>query len=267
MSEITNLEKQDPEEEDFNTKLKRLMEDTEPEEAEEEIEEPEAQGVQTLDVGEDETEETEEEAGEEEEQPKTLAKKTSKETAAIIALRRELKETKDALKTVVVKTAEQTTAKQKQDLIASYVSKGYEADTAEYMASRDMDIEYLKQEVAESKFQAQNPDLFEKYPKAQSEIQTIMRNMKATGLTASQICLAMYADTVNQSFEKAKAAVSGTLERKPVNNALGSASRTLPATQPKDLSSADAKKKKEFESQFGKVTNERYYELKEKFGL
>lgn len=272
MAEQSNLEKSNPEK-DFNEKLRELMSDGNTEVAEEsEPEVEQAEGLQTLDVTDNDSGEAAEaeelESGESEGDKKPV----TAETAAIIALKKKLKDAESANKLLKLAAEEKQKANaesKKQELVARYLKQGYDEDTAGHLADQEIQIMSLKQRADVADFREENADLLERYPAARKQIVSIIDIMAKTGWTAEQVLRGMYGVAENPIVEKNRSAVAGTFESKSAQKAIGEAARSSTSlTEPTTLSAADRKTKAKLEEDWKtKLTNERYFELKEKYDL
>jgi hypothetical protein len=259
LDKINNTEI-DPEVE-FNARLKKLMDADKGITLEDEADAPETeQGLKAVDVSEDVEEE------EEIDDDHKSAGKLNKDQAAIVALRRKLKEKEEELRLEKSQKAINEEANQKKDLLKYYEQQGYSDEEAKRMAESDLTLRELKQRVAVTEFKAENAELFTQYPDARTQIDRILQVMTQTGFTAEQVCRAMFYNS-NPAQERAEAAVTGKLNSKPADNTVSSATRSGITPQSASLSQTDRKTKAEFEAHYGAISNERFLELKEKYNL
>lgn len=261
----------------FNAQLKAIMEGADVEDTEEDSEDdlPEKE-VDVVESEESDSDEQQEDAEDDSDevivpQEKASPKKGSKEEAAIIALKRENKRLQEEMRNIQTQKQQDERIKAQSALEAKYLTDGYDADTAKYMAERETRLTDMEQRVELSEFKADNAQLFVKYPEAKQDASTIMKHMKATGLTAEQICTAMYQKVESERDSRAKAAAKGTLQSSANNdNPVSRANRSAATVNEQSLSAYDRKVKEELERNFTngeKLSNKRYFELKAKHGL
>lgn len=278
MTEDTlDIEMNDPEAE-FNAQLKAILEGAEADDTDDTSDEVlplEEDPVESSEESEEQAEtgdEVEDDSDEEViPQKKINPKKGSKEEAAIIALKRENKRLQEEMRLVQAQKEQDERKKAEEKLKAKYVADGYDESTAQYMVDRDFRLNDMEQRVAISEFKADHALLFDKYPEAKAEAVTVMKNMKATGLTAEQICLAMFHKPENERDVRNKQAAKGQLESKADNdNRVSRAGRSASVPEEQALSAHDRKMKEMLEKTFGdgeKMSVKRYLELKAKRGL
>ena len=195
-------------------------------------------------------------------------KSSSKEQEKIIALKRELRDYKEKLTKAEAKSKVEADAQQMETLVAKYTESGYDEDTAKQWAKTEFGMQEMKQQLAISNFKADNAGLFEIYPDAKADANKIIQTMNLTGFSAKQVCRALYAEETNPSKERAKKAVSGTLERTPTNNSISNATRT-PRSGITGLSEAEKRSKSNFMKTIGLDTLDdgEYLKYKEQYGI
>jgi hypothetical protein len=152
--------------------------------------------------------------------------KNTPEQAKIVALKKQLREAREQLSAASTTQNVVPVTKQKDSLVKKYIDAGFDRDTAENNADRELEIQELRRESARTNFKIDNSYLFEEYPSARKNLDKIIYNMQVTGLSAENICLAMFKDEINEPKARANAAVSGTLERTKSNNSISNATRT-----------------------------------------
>jgi len=169
---------------------------------------------------------------EEEDIPPIVKKVSSKEEKKIVELKRENREIKERLAKAEANKAAEVESQKLEVLVNKYTSQGYDEDTAKHYASQEFDMQEQKLQIAVLTFEARNADLFKEYPEARQNIETIMAKAKSSGFTAKEVCSILYKEESSPSRERAKQAVSGTLERTKSNNNVSSATRSAetPAT-------------------------------------
>ena len=193
---------------------------------------------------------------------------SSKEQEKIIALKRELREAKEKLTASETKAKVEVETQQLESLVSKYVGQGYDEDTSKYYAKTEFDMQDIKRQLAVSNFKADNSDLFNIYPDARTNAETIMAKMNNSGFTAKEVCSILYKGDTNPSKERAIQAVSGTLERKQSNNSVSNATRT-PRSVAGALSEFDKKAKGKFEKLMGVegLEDSEYVRLREQYGI
>lgn len=218
-----------------------------------------------VDVSEDEREIDDDESANPESRRSTV---TSKEQRAIIALKKELKETREQIQALMANPVEKDSTEQKARLIKKYVSQGYDEDFARATAEQELKMAAIERRIARFEFQSANADLFNKYPQLKNNLDAVMRNVQNTGMSADRICLAMFGapQQGNPDKARAQAAVVGALAEKSATNITSVYSDDV-ATKSVSLSALDRKKKQEFEELFGNVSNEEFLELKKMHNL
>lgn len=272
-----NLDNLEPEEA-FNRNLRKLLAADEPdavedepevEEIEEELEDDSDEDPET-DISEEDPDEEELDEPQEEEIKPVKKKPSNKEQAKIVELKRELKEERE--RRVKAEAVSQATAHAEalENLVSKYTGEGYDEDTAKRYATQDIKMQQIERQLAISNFKAENAELFGMYPEAKQDVDKILRTMDTTGWTAKQVCRGLYEEVSNPVKDRAKKAVSGTLERKPANNSVSNATRTSGSTSAIALTQAQKTAKKNFERMFpnlGELSAKDYLKLKEQYGI
>ena len=276
-----NLEKQnnstgDPEE-SFNDEMRRLMAGASNTEQDADIEEDEDEdqdeGLEEDDIPQDnESEEDEEPEGSPDdfEDDEDEDEEPDKQTKALVYWKKRAK----AAEKLAGTPKQAPVQKQPQKVLleslkADLIKKGYDEDTADFMAQQTVEIQELKQRTAISDFKAENANLLSKYPNARSRIPEILSKMEAAGFSAEQVCVAMFGQVSSPKDARAKASVKDSAEpavgRKDVSNLTN---RTEQRRDKATISQADVKKKQDFENKFGiKMDNKRWLEVKQEYNL
>jgi len=195
--------------------------------------------------------------------------KPSKEQNAIIALKKKLKEAQEKLAEAEEAKALEQSASTKQAIANRYKDKGYDDESASLMAERDYSLEVVQKKLAKIEFLSENQKVLEEFPEAASNIDTVMKNMKATGMSAEQICHAMFR-VGNETPDRKRAidAVTGRLPSKSAENANAGASRAERGAKTTILSAREVQQKAKLENIVGKkITNERFRELASEYDL
>jgi hypothetical protein len=195
--------------------------------------------------------------------------KPSKEQNAIIALKKKLKEAQEKLAEAEEAKALEQSASTKEKIATRYKEKGYDEESASLMAERDYSLEVVQKKLAKIEFLSENKQVLEEYPEAVSNIETVMKNMKATGMSAEQICHAMFR-VGNETPDRKRAidAVTGRLPSKSADNANAGASRAERSEKSIVLSAAEMQNKATLEKIAGKkISNERFRELASEYNL
>jgi hypothetical protein len=195
--------------------------------------------------------------------------KPSKEQNAIIALKKKLKEAQEKLAEAEEAKALEQSASTKQAIANRYKDKGYDDEKASLMAERDYSLEVVQKKLAKIEFLSENQKVLEEFPEAASNIDKVMKNMKATGMSAEQICHAMFR-VGNETPDRKRAidAVTGRLPSKSADNANAGASRAERSEKSIVLSAAEMQNKATLEKIAGKkISNERFRELAGEYNL
>lgn len=188
-----------------------------------------------LDEGDDsdELEDTEEEDADEEEtddieeepvKSKKEGGKLSKAEIRLIELKKQNKQLQKDKQELEARVAEKAKASEKEALKQKFISEDYDEDVAEKMANDELRIRQLEERQAVLDFRDANDDLFAKYPQAKAQAQTIMQNIRATGMTAEQICRGLYgapkaANEIEQrAIDSAKGNIASKSARKPIQS-------------------------------------------------
>lgn len=271
-----NLEKKSESAEDpetsFNQEMQRLMaggdkdaHETEPEPDEDQDKIPD-DGIDSDSAEpepDDETEATED-TGDEEEEPEADSR-----TKALVYWKKRAKAAERLATSTQPTVPKQPQKIALETLKAQLVAKGYDADTAEFMAQQSIEIQELKHGRAVSDFKADNASLLSRYPNSKSRIPEILSKMEAAGFTAEQVCVAMFGSVSSPKDTRAKLSLEDDEDAptagKDVSNM---AARTESRREKTALSDIDLRKKQKFEDDFGvKVDNKRYLELKQDYNL
>lgn len=202
-----------------------------------------------------------EEAEEEIEEPhKTL----SKEEKAILALKKQLKETKQLLKAREDEDKQRESIARKTTLAATFKEKGYDDDTAELYAK----IELLDERSRIADFREENIDVLVKYPEAKKDIKWLMEMSDKAGLSVEQLCLAKYGNAEPKADRRARAAVLGELETNDAEDRSTVSARGAAQVSEGSLTAKDLKNKEFLEQASGtKMSVKDYKAYKAKFSL
>lgn len=166
----------------------------------------------------------------------------SKEEKAILALKKELKETKKLMKVFEEEKKQQEAQNKKANLISSYKEKGYDDDTAGLYAENELKMKLLEEKFEIQEFREEHYEVLSKYPQARSEIKWLMNAAKSpVGLTVEQICKAKYGDSAPAHERRAKEAVSGMIDDSIEDDKATTAMRTAKAPSTVGLTSAEMK--------------------------
>lgn len=154
----------------------------------------------------------EEESGE----PESAKPKLSKAEIKLIALKNENKVLQQEKLKLESQMQEKATAKEKEEIRQSLIDNDYDPDVAEKMAADEIRMRRLEEKQAVLDFRDSNDELFAKYPQARQDVNSIMRNAKATGMTAEQICRGLYGSPqpINDVERRAMDAVRGNIKSK-----------------------------------------------------
>jgi len=263
---MANLDK-----DSFNAKAKELSENGQQEETEDFVEDVVDESAEDynvageVDVLEDDPEIDDAESSNPVNHHTTV---TSKEQRAIIALKKELKETKEQMQALMAGANDRSVSEQKNKLVQKYIGQGYDEDFARTTAEQELKMAAIEKRIARFEFQTANASLFAKYPQLNQNLDLVMRNVQNTGMTADRICLAMFGapQEANPEKTRAQAAAVGALAEQS-NTTITSVYSDDVATKPVALSALDRRKKQEFEELFGAISNERFLELKKQHNL
>lgn len=200
-------EDEDTDEDDDGLEVDALDED----DAEEELEYAE-------DVDEDESDDIEEEPV----KSKKEGGKLTKAEIRLIALKKENKQLLKEKQELEGRIKEKSLASEKETLKQKFIAEDYDEDVAEKMANDELRIRQLEERQALLDFRDENDSLFVKYPQAKADAKTIMHNMKATGMTAEQLCRGMYGtpkaanELERRASDGAKGNIPSKSARKPI---------------------------------------------------
>jgi hypothetical protein len=202
------------------------------------------------------------------EKPPAIKHTSSKEQEKIIALKRELRETREKLTAAQTVKKAEAEAQQLESLVNSYTAQGYDEDTAMRYGKQDFKMQDIERQLAVSNFKAENADLFKMYPEAKANIETIMKKIDASGFTAEQVCSVLYREPTNPTKERAIQAVSGTLKRPKVNNSVSNATRTTRSGSGA-LTESDKKAKAKFMDKIGltELDDAEFLGYRERYGI
>lgn len=237
-------------EQDKNLELQGLLEAdgiiVEPESAEEEANaEPEADDV-LLDEGEGKAES--------EKQPEAPATKKplSKEQAAIVDLRRQLKQVSDENKQLKGIKEQEERQRSADKLKEKYLANGDDDATAAFKAEKDIKYAELEQKIALAELKAEHADTLKQFPEAKNHLAKIMKDMDATGDTFEQRCKVMFDKPENPIETRARLAARGELvSDKDSDNAVSRAERSAETPRNAALSEAERREKRVFLAAFG----------------
>ena len=150
--------------------------------------------------------------------------KNSPAEIKLIEQRKEIKRLKEQLK-------EKQDKKQAEDLVASYVEKGYDEETAKRYASEDVRSSKLEHEIKLLRFEKANARVFDRFPDAAENSEEIMRKAEAADMTAEEICYALYGNKMPAHEAKALKAARG----ESVRTATGQTVRKTEGTESKNV--------------------------------
>lgn len=140
-------------------------------------------------------------------------KVNSKEDAKIVALKRENKRLAEQNRQLAAEKQKQDDAKNRETLIAQYKEKGYDDDVAARNADSDVRMGRLETRLELQDFREENYEVLRQYPDAKADLQVIMQRVKATGMTAEEICRGMYGQPEPAADSRARAAAKGQSTR------------------------------------------------------
>jgi len=207
-------------------------------------EDEELEEEEQTEIEETEAEETEETGTEQTEKKKTPPKrKPTPAELKVIALKKENQELKKKLQEDANKQA-------KESLVAQYVERGHDEETAKRYAEQDIENKLIKEQLAVLKFERDNADVFAMYPEARERSQEIMEKAQAADLTAEQICRALFGDPKPDYEERAIRAAAGEYSRSVYAGATSSAERAALASIEKTLTKEERLFKRRLEQLF-----------------
>ena len=187
----------------------------EPEDTEEEVDEEEADDIEEAQV------ESKKEGG-----------KLSKAEIRLIELKKQNKQLQKDKQELEARVAEKAKANEKEALKQKFISEDYDEDVAEKMANDELRIRQLEERQAVLDFRDANDDLFAKYPQAKAQAQTIMQNIRVTGMTAEQICRGLYGapKAANEIDQRAIDSVKGNIPSKSARKPIQSQTKQVSLT-------------------------------------
>lgn len=174
--------------------------------------------------------------------PVQKKKKLSPAEIKLIALDKENRRLKKAMK-------EKSEAKQSSDLVKDYIAQGFDEETAKRYATQDIQTQRLQNEVELLRFERSNAKVFEKYPQAAENTDIIMQKAKAAGMSAEEICRGLYGSPSLEREDRALRAARGESTRS-VEPARTGAERVAQADNNKGLSASELAFKRELERRF-----------------
>ena len=220
-----------------------------------------------LDTDDEDLEESDEDEEPEEELPEPTPKRKAKKKLSpadikVINLKKEKQKLEQEKAELQRKLQEKNQAKETENLQAQFVAQGYDEDTAKNMAANEIRIKQIELRQAVLDFRDANEDTFDKYPEAKKNVADIMQKSKASGLTAEQICMALYGQAkVNPREERASRAARGEATRVTTEDSVSRASRTGTRQEEVSLTSAQRREKRILEQTFNngkQMTNAEY---------
>lgn len=200
-----------------------------------------------------------------EEQPVSTKKGKRKLTPAdikVINLKKENQKLLQKQQELERQLQEKAQAREAESLQEQYVAQGYDEDTAKNMAANELRIKQIEQRQAVLDFRDTNEEVFDRYPEAKKNVADIMQKSKASGLTAEQICIALYGQSrVNPREARASAAARGEPTRQVGTDRVSQASRSAGQQESITLTATQRREKQILERTFNKgqkMTNEEY---------
>ena len=217
------------------------FEDDEPGETEPEDEEAEDSLDEDTDTDDDEVDLDEDEP---EPPVKKGKKKLTPAEIKVINLKKENQKLQQDKERLEQQMQDKRSAQEKEKLESDFVAQGYDEDTAKNMAANEVRIKQIEQRQAILDFRDNNEEVFDRYPEAKKNVADIMQKSTASGLTAEQICLALYGQgQAKPREERAARAVRGESTRETGTDVVSEASRF--GNRPEGESSLTAGQRKE----------------------
>lgn len=193
------------------------------------------------------------EATEVTEPAKTAEKKPSgatKEQLKIINMKKDLQKVQQEKRELEERLSKIDNEKKKTDIVKKYVMDGVDEDVAAKYAEQEIRNDLIEEKLELIDFRETNYELLQKYPQAKADAMTIIKNSKLTGMTAEQICKAMYAESDDVSYQtKIKKAMTSGNETQQ-HTSTESASRASINKSTATLSSTDKALKARIERTF-----------------
>lgn len=182
----------------------------------------------------------------------------------IVNQKKEMQKMKQQMAEMQAKIDEKTSAKEAEELQKKFLDEGWDEATSKTLSATEIRMKVLEQKIEASEFERSNRGILNKYPQAEDNIQTIMKNAKLTGMTVEQICTGLYGTTKQLP----------DYEQRVLDGAMGKPTREIPdktstakrssETTASTLSREDQKYKRTLESMFngGKpLTNEEFNKI------
>lgn len=177
-------------------------------------------------------------------------KQLSKEERKIQALKAEAKRLQAEKAELQKKLEAKFDTDATEELHKKYISAGYDEDEARTRAKAEVKQTRLEEDLELLKFQLANQTLLSKYPKAQANIGKILRVVKASGMTAEEVCRGMYGNSTPAYEQRAKDAAMGKLDNPVADNPVAGATRTASPKQSIKLSESEIRAKKWLEKNY-----------------
>lgn len=213
----------------------------------------------------DAEEQMETEAEEVVEQPKG-ARKLTKEEQKIIALKKELHESKRLLAEQYEQRKLNDLAQQKANIANGYKSKGYDDETAEMYAENEFKLKSLEEKLSIQEFKDNNYEVLSMYPQAKKDLKWLLEAEKSTGMTVEQLLRGKYGDALPEDERRARDSYNGNSDYS--EDIVSKAVRSASSPSQLALTTKELRQKNQLEEMVGfKMTVKQFNEQKSKFGF
>ncbi len=205
------------------------------------------------DFDEDEPEEDQDEEEDEEPKPKSKKRKLSPADIKVIELKKERQRWLQEKQELEAKVNQKNQQQEEEDAVSKYIAQGEDEESARKLAATDLRFKSLEQRQERLDFREANEEVFVKYPNAKQEVDRIMRAVKASGMTAEQVCRGLYGGSSTPDRDlRARASANGEYSRDVNPNAgrLSNAQRTATAVESAGLTAEERRHKTRLERIF-----------------
>ena len=189
-------------------------------------------------------------------------KKLSPQELKIIALKKEKQELERKLQEKNDSDANARLENERTSIKDKFIKEGWDEDSAKTMTETELRLKRIEEREAITDFKEENESVFARYPQAKTDILTIMKNSKLTGMTAEQICRGLYQETVPDADKRALDAAMGKSTRETTDTTrVSSALRSNSTPNANALTPSEQRYKRMLEIKFkdgSKMTDDEF---------
>lgn len=198
----------------------------------------------------DDESEVESETEQDEEAEAQPQQRLSKEARKIRALKNEAKRLQKENAELQQRVEAKSDADATAELQKKYEAAGYDEDEARSRAKDEVRQNRLEQRLEQLEFKDNNYSVFQKYPKAVADMSKVMKAVKASGMTAEQVCRGLYGEPAPETERRAREAVLGNTETNGTGDRVASATRSAKPVPKTSLTDSEIRAKRQIEKMY-----------------